>query len=100
MEFTFKAELWLYPGDGAWVFVTLPDDISGYIKELTNNLPRRGFGSVKVSVSMAGVEWKTSIFPDNKSNAYLLPIKKDIRERANLKPGDESSFTVKIDNFS
>lgn len=98
MEFTFKAKLWLYKGDGAWVFATLPINYSQDIKEITSNFPRRGFGSVKVTAKASNYEWKTSIFPDKKSGSYILPIKKEARVKANINIGDESNFSIRINS--
>lgn len=99
MNFTFQAKLWLYQGDGAWVFATLPEDVSSDIKELAKGAPRKGFGSVKVSVSLNGVEWKTSIFPDSKLNAYILPVKKAVRKQANVSVDNVCKFTIALDEL-
>lgn len=96
MKFLFRSELWLYPGDGAWVFVTIPLEVSDEIKALTNGLPRKGFGSIKVIVKIKELEWRTSIFPDKKSKSYLLPIKKEVRRKTNLSPGDTAEFSIKL----
>lgn len=68
--------------------MTLPKDKATEIKALTGSLRRNGFGSVKVAVSIGGIQWWTSIFPDSKSNSYLLPIKKEIRNKLNVNAGD------------
>lgn len=95
LVFIFEAKLWLYPGEGAWYFVTLPQNISQEIKSISG-LPRRGFGSFRVQVKTGKTTWKTSIFPDNKSNSYLLPIKKEIRTKNNLEPGSIVSFSLTL----
>ncbi|MCW1908814.1 MAG: DUF1905 domain-containing protein [Candidatus Saccharibacteria bacterium] len=95
MVYTFKAELWLYAGDAAWHFITIPKNISQEIKAITAG-PRRGFGSVRVTVSVGAYSWKTSIFPDAKTSCYLLPVKKEARTKNDLWPGDnvQVSFTL------
>jgi hypothetical protein len=90
MDFEFSAELWEYTGMGAWFFVTVPADISKEIRVITEG-PRRGFGSVRVTVKSGDAQWNTSIFPDAKAGAYLLPIKKQIRTQLGLSEG----FTLK-----
>jgi hypothetical protein len=100
MNFEFSAELWLYQGDGAWVFVTLPADISEDIKLFASGLPRKGFGSVKVTAEVSGVKWDTSIFPDTRLRAYLLPIKKTVRNKASISAGDKCIFKIQIDDLS
>lgn len=90
--FRFNAELWLYGGESSWYFVTLPEDLSTTIKKVTTT--KRGFGSVKVMVIVDHQKWLTSIFPDTKSNSYILPIKKEVRKSLNIDSGD--NITVKI----
>lgn len=95
-SFSFVAKLWLYSGKGAWHFVTMPKQTALDIKTLTNNdlLPRRGFGSVKVRVTCRGVSWDTSLFPDSKSDSFLLPISKMIGMKTDLKVDDEAQFKI------
>ena len=81
-RYQFTAPLWLYPGEGSWYFVTVPEDISDDISALTAGR-RKGFGSVRVSVTVGGSTWQTSVFP-SKSGSYILPVKKAIRTAENL----------------
>ncbi|NYD79274.1 DUF1905 domain-containing protein [Arthrobacter cupressi] len=57
---------------------------------------RRGFGSVKVTATVAGTSWDTSIFPDSKSGSYLLPVKRSIRMAAGLREGDSVEVGLDI----
>ncbi len=99
MNFEFNAELWLYPGNGAWVFVTLPLEVAEEIRLLTSSLQRRGFGSIKVTATVNAIPWSTSIFPDSKSKSYLLPIKKDVRKKADASIGDRCDFTIRLEGI-
>ncbi len=83
----FSAVLWLHTGKAAWHFVTLPADIADEIDYLTAG-NRRGFGSVRVKVTIGSMSWDTSIFPDTKSESFLLPIKAQVRTREDLRDGD------------
>ena len=95
MRYEFSAELWLWDGKGAWHFVTLPQDISAEIKEVFGkNQP--GFGSVRVNVKVKDYSWKTSIFPDNKSKSYLLPIKAEVRKKTGIRAGDQVDISLDI----
>ena len=76
-SYRFSAPLWQYPGEGSWYFVAVPEDISDDITDLTAGR-RKGFGSVRVSVTVGGSTWQTSLFP-SKSGNYLLPVKKPVR---------------------
>lgn len=87
-SYSFRAELWLYPGEAGWHFITLPTGIAEEIREETA-LFRTGFGSVKVTAEIGGHSWQTSVFPDSKSGSYLLPVKKAVRTAARVSAGDE-----------
>lgn len=93
-QFEFDAEVWLYEGDAAWHFITLPADVSDQIEARTTG-QRRGFGSVRVHVTIGAATWSTSVFPDTKRGAYLLPVKAEVRRREGLSAG--SQVTVGID---
>lgn len=85
MQIKFTAEIWKYQGKAAWYFITLPKDESALIKHL--NGTRRGFGSIRVTAQIGKSEWKTSVFPDSKLGAYLLPLKADVRKKEKLEEG-------------
>lgn len=95
LEFAFKAKLWIYEGKGAWYFVTLPKDISKSIKFFAGQRP--GWGSLRVTVRVGKTTWKTSIFPDTKAGAYLLPVKADVRAKERLEPGRNMAVKLGID---
>lgn len=94
LEFTFEAEIWLYPGKAAWHFVTLPDEPGGMIRMADGRVG--GFGSVPSSVTIGKSQWKTSLFPDSKSGSYLLPVKSEVRKREHLAAGDRVKVTLII----
>lgn len=83
----FEAELWLHAGEAAWHFVTVPDDVSDDI-EAQSEGSARGFGSVRVEVTVGRTTWSTSVFPDSKRGAYVLPVKKSVRTAEGLADGD------------
>ena len=91
MTWTFEAELWL-SGDGAegaWVFLTLPEDVGDEIRDVAG--PRRGFGSVRVEATLGPSTWRTSVFPGR--SGWVLPVKKAVRGAARVDTGD----TVRVD---
>jgi hypothetical protein len=92
----FDAELWIWDarrGD-SWTFVSLPGDASEEIREQAGG-PRRGFGSLRVRVTVGGSTWRTSIFPDS-TRKYVLPIKRAVREAEGLDAGDVATLTVEL----
>ncbi|AGM06854.1 hypothetical protein AORI_4269 [Amycolatopsis keratiniphila] len=97
MIVVFDAELWVWDArrGETWTFVSLPQDISEEIREITDG-PRRGFGAVRVQVGIGGSKWKTSIFPDSKRGAYVLPVKKAVRKAEGIEEGDVAKVTVEL----
>ncbi|MFC0627713.1 DUF1905 domain-containing protein [Kribbella deserti] len=94
-QFEFSAPLWRYPGDVAWYFVSVPAEISDDILELTGSV-RRGFGSVRVVVTVGSTTWRTSLFPDSKRGTYLLPVKKAVRTAEDLEPDGDVHALIEL----
>jgi hypothetical protein len=97
--YEFTAALWEWPAKAAWFFVTVPVEISDEIDARTHGLTN-GFGSVRVRVRIGGSEWATSLFPDSKQQAYVLPIKKAVRVAEGIAPGDEARVRIELVDFS
>ncbi len=93
--YRFEAVLWEHDGDAAWHFVTLPGELSDEIEDRTSHR-RAGFGSVRVRVTTGSTTWATSLFPDTKREAYVLPVKKDVRTRESLTAGDTVSVELDL----
>ena len=94
-SYAFRGELWHYPEQAGWHFVTLPHDLADQLRVEAAPF-RKGFGSVRVSACIAGHRWATSLFPDSKSNSYLLPVKKEIRRAAGIHAGDELDVEIEL----
>lgn len=98
-----RAKVWLYPGMAGWHFVMFPKKQSAEIRARFGALAA-GWGSLQVIASIlrrrsgqvGKTSWKTSIFPDKKAGAYLLPLKADVRKRENIKNGDTITLSVEI----
>ena len=93
-EFEFTAPLWLHQG-GSWYFVTVPEEISEDIRDLTVGL-RHGFGSVRVAVTVGRTSWRTSVFPDSTSGTFVLPVKKSVRTAEGLAAGAGVEITLEL----
>ena len=93
----FAAELWRWDARQAdsWVFVSLPAEASEEIRARTAG-QARGFGSVRVRVTIGASTWLTSIFPDSKQGAYVLPVKRAVRRAESLEVGDVASVTIDV----
>lgn len=74
--------------------MSVPPEIAGEIKAQAL-LVRRGFGSVKVEVTLDDVSWRTSVFPSKDTGGYFLPIKMDVLRKTGIAAGD--LVTVKLE---
>jgi hypothetical protein len=97
MIVVFDAELWIWDARRAdsWTFVALPVEASEDIRDLTSG-SARGFGSLRVRVTIGGTSWTSSIFPDGGRGSYVLPIKRAVRVAESLTAGDSTTVTVEL----
>lgn len=94
-NYSFRAKVWLYPGMAGWHFVTLPKKISREIKTRFSPL-KKGWGSIRVEMTLGKTLWKTSIFPDSKLGSYVLPLKSGIRKKEHVLAEDTIELELKI----
>ena len=95
LETNFDATIWKYQGKTAWYFISLPVETSAWIKSMQST--RHGFGSVRVHVQLGATRWQTSVFPDSKSNSYVLPLKAQVRKQEKVSEGDEVSIHLQFE---
>jgi hypothetical protein len=94
---TVTSLLWIWKGSdaaGRWYFITVPEKQSDEIRAHAFGSPR-GFGSVKVEATVGDVVWRTSVFPLN-AGGYLLPVKAEVRKRAEIAAGDEVTVELEL----
>jgi hypothetical protein len=93
---TVTSLLWIWKGEaaGRWYFITVPEEQSDEIRAHAFGNPR-GFGSVKVEAHIDEVVWRTSVFPLN-SGGYLLPVKAEVRRKAEIAAGDEVTVILEL----
>lgn len=94
MDAAFTAPLWRWKPDASWFFVTLPADLSDEIEDRFGGGP--GFGSIRVEVRVGATAWATSLFPSTAHEAYILPIKKQVRTREGLDEGDAVTVQLRV----
>lgn len=97
MVVVFDAELWTWDARrvDSWTFVSLPAEAAEEIRDRAAG-PRRGFGSLRVRVTLGGSTWRTSIFPDSTRGTYVLPVKRAVRTAEALDAGDTATVTVEL----
>ncbi|PKQ17631.1 MAG: DUF1905 domain-containing protein [Actinobacteria bacterium HGW-Actinobacteria-8] len=94
MMYRFSADLYLWEArTDSWVFVNLPEDIADEIEDATPE-PRRGFGAVKVEVTVGGTTWRTSVFPSKEAATFVLPVKRAVLKAEGLTVGNCVKFAL------
>lgn len=88
------APLWQW-SSGNWFFVTVPEDASDEIAEASEGATG-GFGSVRVEVTCGATTWRTSIFPSKSAGAYVLPMKRAVREAEGLAEGSAAYLRLRL----
>ena len=96
VQHVFRAKIWEHsPSDpGSWHFLTLPAELS---EDITLEAgPRKGFGSVRVEVSIGSTTWHTSLFLDAAAGTFVLPVKKQVRQAEGLRAGVTCEVTLDV----
>ena len=98
--YDFTAPLWRWEAkdeatSGAWFFVSLPFDASDDIEAVAGG-PGKGFGSVRVEVTIGGSTWRTSVFPSVEQKTYVLPVKKAVRVAEGLEEGSDATVRLSL----
>jgi hypothetical protein len=95
--FLFNAPVWVWDArkTDVWTFVSLPAEASEEIRDFAGDIPR-GFGAVKVTVTIGATTWRTSIFP-MKGGSYVLPLKKAVRTAEGLAIDAVATVKVELD---
>jgi hypothetical protein len=101
VRFTAPLLVWQGAAHGGIGYVLIDGEAAEAIRghELMRRLElgkRRGFGSVKVAVTVGGSEWRTSVFPQ-KSGSWFLPVKKAIQRAEGLAEGEPFEVELALD---
>jgi hypothetical protein len=80
---TFSGKLWKFGGEASWWFISIPLEDSEDLERFCRHR-KRNFGSIRVSATLGQTTWSTSVFRDSQANAYLLPIKLEVRRKEAL----------------
>ncbi len=94
-RFSFTATVWEHDGQSAWHFCSLPEKQADDIEEMFGQRAR-GFGSIRVEVTIGATVWRTSLFPDTKRGTYVLPVKKAVRLAERLTVGGDAAIDLVV----
>ncbi|MFK4728890.1 DUF1905 domain-containing protein [Agromyces mediolanus] len=92
MRIRFEAEIYEWAARRNWFFVDVPPEPSADISDQPR-MPR-GFGAVKVTVSLGGSTWSTSIFPSGE--VYVLPLKQAVLRAESVGEGDTVEVSLDV----
>ncbi len=92
-EFDATLRLWDARKDDSWTFVDLPTDLADEIADVAEGVAR-GFGSVRVQVTIGATTWRTSIFPG--ATTYALPVKAQVRRAERVEAGDTTRVRLSL----
>jgi hypothetical protein len=79
----------------AWRFLGIPKTEGAEIKKKFGS-HAKGWRSIPVSVTVGNTTWQTSIFPDKRSESYLLPLKAVVRRAEAIADESTVSYTLRI----
>jgi hypothetical protein len=82
---SFEASVIYWRGPSPFFYAPIPAAESEAIRRVAKFVTY-GWGVIPVEATIAGVTFKTSLFP--KDGAYLLPIKAAVRRKTNVTAGD------------
>lgn len=94
VRYSFTAAPWMHKGPGGWHFVSLPQAMSAEIRK-TFKSEEEGWGRLKVTAQLGKSEWVTAVWFDTKMNTYVLPLKKEIREKEQVSSMELIDLAVK-----
>lgn len=92
IKYQFEAPVWQHNG-GGWHFVSLPEELSKEIRE-SLHWQEEGWGRMKAKAECKNVKWDTAIWYDTKHKTYILPLKAEVRKKADITVKDEVGISV------
>ena len=95
VTYTFAAKMWQHNPPVGWHFVSLPKKMSSEIRQLFKN-QEEGWGRMKATAIINNIQWVTAIWFDTKQEVYTLPIKVEIRKKANMTLNDTIKISIMI----
>ncbi len=93
-SFSFKAQVWRWPGVGGWHFVNLPKKLAQEVKKVGRPY---GSGFIKIKAIIGKTSWVTALFPHRESETYLLSIKNIIRKKEGVWENDTISISFNLE---
>jgi hypothetical protein len=93
MNIEFNGKIWFWKGPSPFYFVTVPVEQCHDLKAISGSVTY-GWGMIPVHVRIGETEWKTSLFPKDRS--YIVPLNVRARRAENLQEGDEVTVRLEV----
>jgi len=90
----FSGEIIYWRGPAPFYFLPTPAKQSKEIKAVSKGLTY-GWGCIPVTARIGETEWTTALIP--REGAYMVPIKKVIREKLGLDDGVKTSIILEFE---
>ena len=90
----FTGEIIYWRGPAPFFLLPTPAKQSKEIKAVSNRLTY-GWGCIPVTARIGETEWTTALIP--REGAYMVPIKKVIREKLGLDDGVKTSIILEFE---
>jgi hypothetical protein len=78
----------------SWRFIRVPIEVADEIRDMA--VLMRGFGSVRITAAVGDTSWSTSLFPEQATGGFLLPVKKSVRDAEGLDDGDVVTVGLRL----
>ncbi len=91
--FSFEAEVIYWRGPSPFFYAAIPEAHARALGRIARAVSY-GWGMIPVEAAVNGVAFATSLFP--KDGTYLLPLKAEVRRRANVTAGDSISVELAV----
>jgi Domain of unknown function (DUF1905) len=94
----FSAKCWIYSGQGAWHFATLPAKAAAEVAffnqaaTAARGTKRKGWGAIQLEAQIGSSRWATCLFPYKPEQSFILPLKAAVRKTEHIVEGK----TVKV----
>lgn len=97
MTWEFDAALYLWDArrHDCWTFVNLPTDVADEVLDAGEHVAR-GFGSLRVEVTIGATTWRTSVFPSQGAGTFVLPVKAAVRRAEGVEAGDAVHVRLRL----
>jgi len=93
VELSFETRVFYWRGPSPFFFAPIPAERVEEVKRVARAVSY-GWGMIPVEARIGEIGFKTSLYP--KDETYLLPLRVDVRRRANVTAGDVIAVDLTI----